>query len=101
MFFGREDVFDFIRRNLCRPALKTTRSCSTDRGGPGKPPSSTSSSAASDTGYWCVFIDLHGLNLGGHRPISCVGSPQPSAANLRRDHQVTVTVPDTGRGNRG
>jgi hypothetical protein len=92
MFYGRDDVFDFIRRNLIgrhrdspillygqRRTGKTSVLCQLHRHlGPG---------------YRCILIDLHGLDL------TSMGTFLLDMANsiswsLQYEHQLSVPVPD-------
>ena len=92
MFYGRHDVFAFIRRNLIgrhrdspillygqRRTGKTSVLCQLQRHlGPG---------------YRCILIDLHGLDL------TSMGTFLLDMANsiswgLRHEHQLDVPVPD-------
>ena len=92
MFFGREDVFDFIRRNLVGPHSNNPIVLYGQRR-TGKTSVLYQLQRRLSTGYWCVFIDLHGLNLGGMANL-LRGIATAISANLRRDHQVTVEVPN-------
>ena len=46
-----------------------------------------------DPRYRCIFIDLHGLNLDGMGNL-LLGIANAISRGLRRDHQLTVDVPD-------
>jgi hypothetical protein len=92
MFFGREDVFAFIRRNLIgrhsnHPIVLYGQRRT------GKTSVLYQLYRHLDPGYWCVFIDLHGLNLNGLGNLM-QGIATVISRELRRDHQVTVEVPD-------
>jgi hypothetical protein len=92
MFYGRDDVFAFIKRNLIgkhrdsaivlygqRRTGKTSVLYQLDRRlGPG---------------YRCVFIDLHGLGLGSMGDF-LFGIASLVSRGLRRDHGIDVALPD-------
>ena len=92
MFYGREDVFAFIRRNLIGKHQDNPI------GLVGHPRTGKTSVLYQlhrhiDARYRCIFMDMHGLNLDGmsnllHSMASSV------SRSLRRDHQITVSVPD-------
>jgi hypothetical protein len=92
MFFGRDDVFDFIRQNLVGPHSNNPLVLYGQRR-TGKTSVLYQLHRRLGTGYWCVFIDLHGLNLGSMSNLMR-GIANAISANLRRDHQVTVEVPN-------
>ena len=92
MFFGREDVFSFIQRNLIgrhqdnpivlygqRRTGKTTVLYQLHR--------------HLDPNYLCIFIDLHGLSLDGMGNL-LLGVANSISRGLERDHQLSVRVPD-------
>jgi ABC-type multidrug transport system ATPase subunit len=92
MFFGREDVFAFIRRNLIgrhsnHPVVLYGQRRT------GKTSVLYQLHRHLDPGYWCIFIDLHGLNLNGVGNLM-QGIATVISRELRREHQVTVTVPE-------
>jgi hypothetical protein len=92
MFYGRDDVFSFIRRNLIgrhrdSPILLYGQRRT------GKTSVLYQLHRQLGTGYRCIFIDLHGLDLTG------MGNFLLDIANsisrgLQREHQLTVPVPD-------
>ena len=95
MFYGREDVFSFIRRNLIglhrdtplvlvgqRRTGKTSVLYQLHRHLDDLDPS-----------YRCIFIDLHGLNLDGMGNL-LLGIANAISRGLRRDHQLAVEVPE-------
>jgi ABC-type multidrug transport system ATPase subunit len=92
MFFGREDVFAFIRRNLIGRHSNHTVVLYGQRR-TGKTSVLYQLHRHLDPGYWCVFIDLHGLNLDGLGNFM-QGIATAISRDLRRDHQVTVEVPE-------
>jgi hypothetical protein len=92
MFFGREDVFSFVRRNLIgrhrdtpivlygqRRTGKTSVLCQLHR--------------HLDPSYLCIFIDLHGLSLDGMSNL-LLGIANSISRGLQRDHQFSVRIPD-------
>jgi len=92
MFFGREDVFSFVRRNLTGRHRDTPIVLYGQRR-TGKTSVLYQMHRHLDSRYRCVFIDMHGLSLDG------VGNLLWGIANsirrgLQRDHQLTIPVPD-------
>jgi hypothetical protein len=92
MFYGREDVFSFIRRNL----IGRHRDTPIVLYGPrrmGKTSVLYQLHRHLDPSYRCIFIDLHGLSLDGLGTL-LHGVASSISRGLRRDHQLTVAVPD-------
>jgi len=92
MFFGREDVFSFVQRNLIGRHRDTPIVLYGQRR-TGKTSVLYQLHRHLDPRYRCIFIDLHGLSLDG------VGDLMWGAANsisrgLQRDHQLSVGIPD-------
>jgi hypothetical protein len=92
MFFGREDVFSFVRRNLTGLHRDTPIVLYGQRR-TGKTSVLYQMHRHLHPRYRCVFIDLHGLSLDG------VGNFLWGVANsirrgLQRDHQLGVMIPD-------
>ena len=92
MFYGRGDVFSFIKRNLTGLHRDTPIVLYGQRR-TGKTSVLYQLHRHLGPRYRCVFIDLHGLSLDG------VGNLLHGIANtvsrsLQRDHQLTVEVPD-------
>jgi hypothetical protein len=91
MFYGRDDVFAFIRRNLIgrhrdSPILLYGQRRT------GKTSVLYQLHRQLGPGYRCIFIDLHGLDLTG------IGNFLLDIASLisrglQREHQLTVPVP--------
>ena len=92
MFFGREDVFSFVQRNLIgqhrdtpvvlygqRRTGKTSVLCQLQR--------------HLDPRYRCIFIDLHALSLDGEANLLW-GIANSISRGLKRDHQISVGIPD-------
>jgi hypothetical protein len=92
MFFGREDVFSFIRRNLIGRHLDTPVVLYGQRR-TGKTSVLYQLHRHLDPGYRCIVIDLHGLNLDGMGNL-LLGIASYVSRGLRRDHMLTVDVPD-------
>jgi AAA ATPase domain len=91
MFFGREDVFDVIRRNLAGRDYSHSIVLYGQRR-TGKTSVLYQLHRHLDAGYWCVFIDLHGLNLDSLGSL-LYGIARAISRALRREHQVTVEAP--------
>ncbi len=92
MFFGRDDVFAFIRRNLIGQHRDSPILLYGQRR-TGKTSVLYQLYRQLGPGYRCIFIDLHGLDLTG------MGNFLLDIANaisrgLQRDYQLTVPVPD-------
>lgn len=92
MFYGREDVFTFIRRNLIGQHRDTPVVLYGQRR-TGKTSVLYQLHRHLDASYRCVFIDLHGLNLRGTGNL-LLGVANSISRSLRRDYQLTVAVPD-------
>jgi hypothetical protein len=92
MFYGREDVFSFIRRNLIGRHRDTPVVLYGQRR-TGKTSVLYQLHRHLDPGYRCIFIDLHGLNLHGIGNL-ILGIAGSVSRGLRRDHQLAVDVPD-------
>jgi hypothetical protein len=92
MFFGREDVFSFVRSNLTGRHRDTPIVLYGQRR-TGKTSALYQMHRHLPSGYRCIFIDLHGLRLDS------VGNLLWGVANsikrgLQRDYKLTVVVPD-------
>ena len=94
MFYGREDVFSFIQRNLIGRHRDTPIVLYGQRR-TGKTSVLYQLHRHLDPGYRCIFIDLHGLNLQGMGNL-LLGIASSISRGLRRDHQLTVELPDRG-----
>ncbi len=92
MFFGRQDVFSFIQRNLIGQHRDTPVVLYGQRR-TGKTSVLYQLHRYLDPRYRCIFIDLHGLNLHGMGNL-LLGIANSISRGLRRDHQLTVDVPD-------
>ena len=92
MFFGREDVFSFVRRNLTGRHRDTPIVLYGQRR-TGKTSVLYQMHRHLDPRYRCIFIDLHGLNLNGVENLLW-GLAISIRRGLQRDHQLTVAVPD-------
>jgi hypothetical protein len=92
MFFGREDVFSFVRRNLTGRHRDTPIVLYGQRR-TGKTSVLYQMHRHLESRYRCIFIDLHGLNLNGVENLLW-GLATSIRRGLQRDHQLTVTVPD-------
>jgi ABC transport system ATP-binding/permease protein len=92
MFFGREDVFDFVRQNLTGPHANNPIVLYGQRR-TGKTSVLYQLHRRLGPGYWCVFIDLHGLSLGDMGQL-LRGMAILISRDLQREHQVSVEVPD-------
>jgi hypothetical protein len=92
MFYGREDVFSFIRRNLIGRHRDTPVVLYGQRR-TGKTSVLYQLHRYLDPKYRCVFIDLHGLNLDGMGNL-LLGIASSISRGLRHDHQLKVSVPD-------
>jgi AAA domain len=92
MFFGREDVFSFVRRNLTGRHRDTPIVLYGQRR-TGKTSVLYQMHRHLDPRYRCIFIDLHGLNLNGMENLLW-GLATSIRRGLQRDHQVNVAVPD-------
>jgi AAA domain len=92
MFFGREDVFSFVRRNLTGRHRDTPIVLYGQRR-TGKTSVLYQMHRHLDPLYRCIFIDLHGLNLNGVENLLW-GIASSIQRGLQRDHQLSVAVPD-------
>jgi hypothetical protein len=92
MFYGREDVFSFIQRNLIGLHGDTPVVLYGQRR-TGKTSVLYQLHRHLDPTYRCVFMDLHGLNLDGMGNLM-LGIANSISQGLQRDYQLTVTVPD-------
>jgi len=92
MFYGREDVFSFIRRNLIGRHRDTPVVLYGQRR-TGKTSVLYQLHRHLDPSYRCVFIDLHGLNLHGMGNLM-LGIASSIRRGLQRDHELAVEVPD-------
>jgi AAA domain len=92
MFYGREDVFSFIRRNLIGRHRDTPVVLYGQRR-TGKTSVLYQLHRHLDPRYRCIFIDLHGLNLHGMGDLM-LGIASSIRRGLQRDHGLAVEVPD-------
>jgi hypothetical protein len=92
MFYGREDVFSFIRRNLIGRHRDTPLVLYGQRR-TGKTSVLYQLHRHLAPSYRCVFIDLHGLNLNGMSNLM-LGIASSIRRGLQRDHELAVEVPD-------
>jgi len=92
MFFGREDVFSFVQRNLIGRHRDTPIVLYGQRR-TGKTSVLYQLHRHLDPRYRCIFIDLHGLSLDGVGDLLW-GSVNSISRGLRRDHQLSVGIPD-------
>jgi AAA ATPase domain len=92
MFYGREDVFSFIRRNLIGRHRDTPVVLYGQRR-TGKTSVLYQLHRHLDPSYRCIFIDLHGLNLHGMGNL-ILGIAGSIRRGLQRDHDLAVEVPD-------
>lgn len=92
MFFGREDVFSFVQRNLTGRHRDTPIVLYGQRR-TGKTSVLYQMHRHLDPRYLCIFIDLHGLNLNGVENLLW-GLATSIRRGLQRDHQLSVAVPD-------
>jgi hypothetical protein len=93
MFFGREDVFSFVRRHLTGLHRDSPVVLYGQRR-TGKTSVLYHLSRHLDARYRCVLIDLHGLTMDAGISSLLLGIATVVSRTLRRDHQITVTVPD-------
>jgi ATPase domain predominantly from Archaea len=91
MFYGRQDVFQFIRRNLIG-AHQDTPVVIYGQRRTGKTSVLYQLHRHLDKDYRCVFIDMHGLNLDGMANL-LLGIANGISRSLRRDHQLSIDVP--------
>jgi len=92
MFYGRQDVFSFVQRNLIGRHRDTPVVLYGQRR-TGKTSVLYQLHRHLAASYRCIFIDLHGLNLGGMSNL-LLGIASSVSRTLRRDYQLTVNVPD-------
>ena len=92
MFYGRADVFSFIKRNLTGLHRDTPIVLYGQRR-TGKTSVLYQLHRHLDPRYRCIFIDLHGLSLDGMGNL-LHGIASSISRSLQRDHQLTVEVPD-------
>jgi hypothetical protein len=92
MFYGREDVFSFIQRNLIGRHRDTPIVLYGQRR-TGKTSVLYQLHRHLVPGYRCIFIDLHGLNLQGMGNL-LLGVASSISRGLRRDHHLVAEVPD-------
>jgi outer membrane protein assembly factor BamB len=92
MFFGREDVFSFVRRNLTGRHRDTPIVLYGQRR-TGKTSVLYQMHRHLDPRYRCIFIDLHGLNLNRMENLLW-GLAASIRRGLQRDHQLNVAIPD-------
>jgi kumamolisin len=93
MFFGREDVFSFVRRQLTGLHRDTPLVLYGQRR-TGKTSVLYHLPRHLDARYRCVLIDLHGLDLDAGVGGLLWGIASVVSRTLRRDHQLTIAVPD-------
>lgn len=91
MFYGRQDVFAFVRRNLIGRHRDTPVVLYGQRR-TGKTSVLYQLHRHLDDDYRCIFIDLHGLNLSSMGSL-LLGVASSISRGLRRDHQLNVDVP--------
>jgi hypothetical protein len=92
MFFGRDDVFSFIRRHLVGQHRDTPVVLYGQRR-TGKTSVLYQLHRHIDPRYRCVFVDLHGLSLDGMGNL-LLGIATAIRRSLRRDHRLSLAVPD-------
>ena len=92
MFFGREDVFSFVQRNLIGRHRDTPIVLYGQRR-TGKTSVLYQLHRHLDPRYRCIFIDLHGLSLDGVGDLMW-GTANSIRRGLQRDHQLSVGIPD-------
>ena len=92
MFYGREDVFSFIQRNLIGRHRDTPIVLYGQRR-TGKTSVLYQLHRHLDPEYRCIFIDMHGLNLQGMGNL-LLGVASSISRGLRREHHLKVEVPD-------
>jgi len=92
MFYGRADVFSFIKRNLTGLHRDTPIVLYGQRR-TGKTSVLYQLHRHLDPTYRCIFIDLHGLSLDGMGNL-LHGIANSVSRSLQRDHQLKVIVPD-------
>jgi hypothetical protein len=92
MFYGRADVFSFVRRNLIGLHRDTPVVLYGQRR-TGKTSVLYQLQRHLDPRYRCIFMDLHGLNLDGLGNF-LLGMANYISEGLQRDHRLVVEVPD-------
>jgi hypothetical protein len=92
MFFGREDVFSFVRRNLIGQHRDAPIVLYGQRR-TGKTSVLYQLQRHLDPRYRCIFIDLQGLSLDGMGNLMWEIASSISRG-LRHDHQLIVSVPN-------
>ena len=92
MFYGREDVFSVVQRNLIGRHRDTPVVLYGQRR-TGKTSVLYQLHRHLDASYRCIFIDLHGLNLHGMGNLM-LGIANSISRGLQRDHRLAVEVPD-------
>jgi kumamolisin len=93
MFFGRQDVFSFVRRHLMGLHRDTPLVLYGQRR-TGKTSVLYHLPRHLDARYRCVLIDLHGLGMDAGMGSLLWGIATVVSRTLRRDHGVTLAVPD-------
>lgn len=93
MFFGREDVFSFVRRHLTGLHRDTPVVLYGQRR-TGKTSVLYHLPRQLGPRYRCVLIDLHGLGMDGGMGTLLWGIASVVSRGLRRDYQIAVAVPD-------
>src|SRR5215469_285960 len=91
MFYGRDDVFEFIRHNLIGRHRDTPIVLYGQRR-TGKTSVLYQVHRRLDPGYRCVFIDLHGLSLNGIGDLLS-GIAAAVSRTLRRDCGLAIDAP--------
>jgi hypothetical protein len=92
MFYGRDDVFAFIKRNLIGRHRDSAIVLYGQRR-TGKTSVLYQLQRHLEAGYRCVFIDLHGLSLGSMGDF-LLGIAGLVSRGLRRDYAIDVALPD-------
>jgi Subtilase family len=92
MFFGREDVFSFVRRHLTGMHRDTPIVLYGQRR-TGKTSVLYQLQRQLGTNYRCIFIDLHGLRLDGLENFLW-GMASAIRRGLQRDHRLRTEIPD-------
>jgi hypothetical protein len=95
MFFGREDVFSFVRRHLTGLHRDTPLVLYGQRR-TGKTSVLYHLPRHLEARYRCVLIDLHGLGLDAGMGSLLWGIASVVSRTLRRDHQIAVKIPGRG-----
>jgi hypothetical protein len=92
MFFGREDVFLFVERNLVGQHSNTPVGLYGQRR-TGKTSVLYQLHRHLNPNYLCILVDLHGLSLDGMGNF-LLGIANCISRDLRRDHGLSVKIPD-------